>query len=205
MSQTIWRVEPINASWHPAILTRCPLCKANGTQSAPFEQFYHAGKHRRGTVEMGLQWARDFRLLHHPTCPRNSAQYQADDAAQLELDAPRHQVYLLEEAVSQAKRELDRAYISKLPSIEIAQIERKVESARTDLERGRTRLAPLIAALECKLADAQAALENARGESAPEKTLAEFGKAMAKYLPPTDAQPERPGVHLKPLPNILHV
>ncbi len=193
-TETIWRVQPINASWHPAILIKCMLCNANGTQTAPFEKFFHAGKHVRGTVALGMEWARNFKLQHHPTCRAISAQYQAVDAAEKELNAPKHQIYLLEQAVSQAALALDRAYISKLPVLELSQLSDKLQAANIALAQGSTRLAPLIAALERNVAVTQTALENARGESAPAATLAEFEKAMGKYLPKEDTQtPTPPG------------
>ncbi len=204
-TETIWRVQPINASWHPAILTKCMLCNTNGTQTAPFEKFFHAGKHVRGTVALGMEWARTFKLIHHPTCRGISAQYAAVEAAEAQLAAPQRLIYLLEQALSQAERELDRAYSSKLPPAQLSQIAKIVEAARTDLAQGRTRFAPEIARIEANVAVTKTALENARAESVPESTLAEFEKAMAKYLPLTDAQPEAPGQQRKAPPNILHV
>src|SRR5216684_7266501 len=127
-TETIWKVQPINASWHPGILTKCLACNANGTQIAPYEKFYDAGKHRRGTVSLGMEWARAFKLIHHPTCRGISAQYQAADAAEKELNAPKHQIYLLEQAVSQAARALDRAYLSKLPVVELSQLSDKLQA-----------------------------------------------------------------------------
>lgn len=194
-TETIWKVEPSNASWIPAILTRCPACKANATQVAPDAKFFHAGKHQRGTVALGMQWATAFKLQHHPTCATISARYQAVDDADQKLNAPKHQIYLLEQAVLQTERELARAYLATAHWTALSQIQQKLDSARAALEQGRTRLAPLIAALERKLTDAQTALENARGESVPEKTLAEFKTAMAKYLPLEDApEPTPPGM-----------
>jgi len=193
-SKTIWKVQPIDASFHPGILVRCPLCNANGTQNAPDEKRFDGRKLVRGTVALGMQWARDFRLVHHPTCPSLAVQYAAVESAEKELNVPKHQIYLLEQAVEQAQRELDRAYISKLPSKELSQIEQKLEFARTQLGYGHQQLTTIIAALEREVGAAQTALETARAESAPESTLAEFEKAMARYLPKTDTtEPVPPG------------
>lgn len=191
---TFWRVQPINASFHPGILTRCGHCSANATQNAPHEKFFHAGKHRRGSVALGMEWARAFKLTHHPTCPAIAEQYKAVDTAEKELNAPKHQVWLLQEAARQAALALDRAYLSKLPVVELSQLTDKLHAANVALAQGSARLKPLIEALERKVADAQAVLENARSESAPAATLAEFEKAMAKYLPLEDKQePVPPG------------
>jgi|SRR5579859_1059700 len=193
-TETIWRVQPIDASFHPGILVRCKLCSANGTQNAPPEQFYHAKKHQRGSVELGMRWARDFRLVHHPTCPTLSAQYAAVESAEKPLDAVKNQIYLLEQAARQAALALDRAYLAKLPVVELSQLSDKLQAANIALAQGSARLAPQITALERKVAEAQAVLLTARGESAPEAILAEFEKAMAKYLPLKDAQePVPPG------------
>lgn len=193
-TQTIWKVEPINASWHPAIRTRCTLCSANGVQEAPHDKFFHAGKHWRGTVEMGMRWARDFQLKHHPTCPTLSAQYSGIDAAEKQLAESHNKLYLLTEAVSQSERALDRAYLAKLHWQKLSHVQQTLDAAYAALAQGRIRLAPEIARLGGNLAATQAALENARAEFVPENTLAEFEAAMAKYLPTADAsEPTAPG------------
>jgi hypothetical protein len=194
-TETIWKVGLYNVvSRFPAIAASCPSCKANGILPAPFEKFFHAGKHVRGTVALGMEWARAFKLLHHPTCRGISAQYAAVEAAEKALDAPKHQVWLLEEAVRQAALALDRAYLAKLPVAELSQLADKLQAANIALAKGSARLKPEIAWLEANVAVTQTALENARGESASESTLAEFEKAMAKYLPKEDvSEPVPPG------------
>jgi len=209
--QTFWKVGLYNVvSRYPAISCRCQDCNASGLLQAPLEKFYrveptvgfenggialkNVGKQQRGTVAMGMAEARAFRFQHHPTCRGIAAQYQAVDAAEQALGSPRHQIYLLEQAVSQAERELDRAYISKLHWKELSQIDGKLEAARTALAQANARLKPLIERLEANVTATKTALENARGESAPEQTLAEFEAAMARYLPKEDtSEPTPPG------------
>jgi len=161
---------------------------------APLEKIFDGRKERRGTVAMGMAEARAFQFKHHPTCRGISAQYAAVDAAEKELAAPKHQVWLLQEAARQAALALDRAYLAKLPVVELSQLSDKVQAANIALAQGSARLAPLIVRLEANVAVAQTALENARAESAPESTLAEFEKAMSRYLPKEDvSEPTPPG------------
>jgi hypothetical protein len=204
MSKTIWRVQPINASFHPAILVRCPLCNACGEQDAPHEKFLFQGRHWQGSVQMGTKWAQAFVLKHHPICKTVSKPYEAVEAAEKELAAAEHKMYLLEEAALQLERELDRGYISKLPPTTLSQIQDRWEAARIGLVQGRAHHEPEIERAKARLADAQTALDNARGESVPKATIAEFQKAMAKYLPLEDAQPEAPGQR-RPAFTTLHV
>src|SRR6266849_2140305 len=155
MSKTIWQVRPINASFHPAILTRCPLCNACGEQNAPHEKFLYQGRHWKGSVEMGTKWAEAFLLKHHPTCKTVSKQYAAVEAAEKELSAAQYKIEKLEDEALQIERELDRAYISKLPPAQLSQIQQRLESARAALVQGRLRHTPEVERAKAKLADTQ--------------------------------------------------
>jgi hypothetical protein len=194
-TETIWKVGLYNiVSRYPAISVRCGACNASGMLPAPLEKIFDGRKERRGTVAMGVAEARAFQFKHHPTCRGIAAQYAAVDAAEKDLNAPKHQIYLLQTAVDQAASALDRGYISKLPVVELSQLSDKLQAANVARAQGSARLKPLIERLEANVTVTKTALETARGESAPENILAEFEKAMARYLPQTDVQePTPPG------------